>query len=181
MPDVRWCHPCIRRASHIRREGKHVVELRPCAVAPGAAARQRPKPDPGRAAALSTCRNHTGRSRTLWRSNIRACACIYEENLSNSSHGRHRVPSHRLLLRSSTAAVIGHHPWCGGIGEGSEMGHQKNQDRAHSSAQHSRRTRASLSPPRAMQPLRATGPTVVPHHLTSACSGLATLAADARR
>ena len=181
MPDVRWCHPSIHPASHARRESRHVVRFRPCAVAPGAAVRQEPRRDPVARHLFPRARSHTWSRALRGARTFGACARIHEENLSRPLHGRHCLPSHRLLLRSSTAAVVGHHPWCGGIVEGSEMGHQRNQDRAFASAQHSRSAPGgTIGTTRRAAASRNSG-TVVPHHLTPACSGLATLAADARR
>ena len=183
MPDVRWCHPSIRRASHTRRESKHFVAFRPSAVAPGAPVRQRPKQDPGRAAFRSTCPEshrhlahvvalqHSGSALALSKRTAQAPRLAGTAHLLIAFYCGH-------LRRPSSATIRG----AAALARVLEWGtrrtktvriHPRGLPDAH---------RASLPSARpAMRPLRATGGTVVPHHLTSACSGLATLAADARR
>ena len=182
MPDVRWGHPSIRGVARSRGEGKHLVSFRSRTVAPDAAVRQRPGRDRGIATALPTrmCSpRHLAHFVAL--EHLGPVPVFTKRTFRGPLLGRHRLPSHRLLLRSSTAGVVGRHPWCGGIAEGSEMGHHKNQDRAHSSAQHSGTAPGVTSATtRSTAASRYSG-TVVPPHLTPACSGLAALAADARR
>jgi hypothetical protein len=181
MPDVRWCHPSIHRASRLRGESKHLVGVRSRAVAPVATVRQTQGGPWGRGFS-SHVPVVAQASRALRAARaFEACAGIHEENLSRPLLGRCRLPSHRLLLRSSTAGVVGRHPSYGGIAEGSEMGHHKNRDRVHSSAQHSRSAPGATIATTCRTAASRNCGTVVPHHLTSACSGLATLAADARR
>ena len=138
MPDVRWCHPSIRRASHPRREGKHLLGFRACAVAHGALFVRRGGGTVGSPPFSPRARGRAGSSRTSWRSNIRG----------GLLHSR-REPFEGQCL-SGTAylpiafccgllqrVVVGRRSWCFDIPEGSEMGHEKNHERAHSSLQRS--------------------------------------------
>ena len=152
MPDVRWCHPSIRRASRSRGEGKNPGGLRSCAVAPVAAVRQT-RGGARRTAVLPLMRlwAHRHLAHFVALEHSWPVRSFTKETARRPLLGRHRLPSHRFLLRSSTAAGVGHHLGCGGIAKSSVMGTEENQDRAHSSAQPSKNapgvTIATTHPP----------------------------------
>ena len=157
MPDVRWCHPIIRRASHTRRESKHVVGFRPSAVASGAAVHQEPRRDPGRAASLSTCPESLSNLAHFVALEHSGSAPAFAKRTSRS---RFSAGTTYLLIafycghlqRSSSAPIRGAAAsprvlkW-GTIRTRTVRLHPRSIPETH---------RASLSPPRALRPLRAT-------------------------
>jgi hypothetical protein len=148
--------------------------------------------------ALPCARLSTRLSRTSWRTNTPGfCTAAPRGTGRSSSPHRYCLRLHGLLLRPSTArgrwpaavalrlpggvqlfasASDPSRPWCLSVLKGSKTGcHQA--PRPRTSSRHAESLGAVADP--AVPALQSTTAKLMPRNLTRACSGLATLAADA--
>ena len=183
MPDVRLRHPNTCRVPRPRGEGRYLISLQVRAVPPAAGVCRTPERDgtPVAAEPSETFRSlaHCGGARTP-----RACSVRHGRVPVRLSAGPARPtfssPSTAgIYIGRLSAGVPGASASPRGLQWGTTRGSVRGLIRSAALNKHLPRVDRHRGP--AVQPLRATSASLKPRNLTPACSGLAALAADARR